>query len=70
MVTLLTPPSPQLSRAASARLGSARWEEPSLESGQPLPPGLALLPTKGLLFPGPWGLEGQDWVEVIDLKPL
>lgn len=33
--------------------------------GQPLPPGLAPSPTKGLLFPGPPGLQGQDWVEAI-----
>lgn len=46
-------------------LESARQRNQVFSQANPCHLGRALPPTKNLLFPGPWGLWGQDWAEVI-----
>lgn len=66
VVTRLTPTRPFDSPEPPLPcLESARQRNQVFSQANPCHLGWALLPTKSLLFPGPWGLWGQDWVEAI-----
>lgn len=65
MVTRLTPPALWTLQGHLCCLESARQRNQVFIQADPCHPGRALVPTKGLLFPGPQGQWGRDWAEVI-----